>query len=161
MNNNNNSNLQDNNTPGSRIAINAQYVKDLSFESPNAPQSLVGIKTAPKIDLKLDLAATPLSETTFEIALTIKAAADTEEQNLFLVELCYAGVFTLENVPAEQQEFLLLAYCPSLLFPFARRVIADATRDGGFQPLMIDPIDFAVLYAQRKQEATEQKELAD
>lgn len=136
-------------TPPS-VAINGQYVKDLSFENPNAPMSLVPPKSAPKIEVSLNLEAKGLPENVYEVTLLINAKATSEETNLFVAEVAYAGLFTLQNVPEDQKELILLIHCPSILFPFARRVLADATRDGGFQPLMLDPIDFAALYQQRK-----------
>jgi preprotein translocase subunit SecB len=137
--------------PAHQLVINAQYVKDLSFESPSAPMSLT-IKTQPKIDISLNLEVKNLQQDSFEVSIAITAKATNDEGNLFLVELNYAGIFTIMNIPDEQKEMILLVYCPSILFPFARRIIADATRDGGFQPLMIDPIDFATLYHKRNTE---------
>ncbi len=132
------------------VAINGQYVKDLSFENPNAPMSLVPPKPAPKIEVNLNLEAKGMPENVYEVTLQITAKATSEENALFVVELAYAGLFTLNNIPEDQKELILLIHCPSILFPFARRVLSDATRDGGFQPLMLDPIDFAALYQQRK-----------
>lgn len=137
-------------TPPS-VAINGQYVKDLSFENPNAPMSLVPPKSAPKIEVSLNLEAKALPDNVYEVTLQISAKAVSEENNLFVAEVAYAGLFTLQNIPDDQKELILLIHCPSILFPFARRVLADATRDGGFQPLMLDPIDFAALYQQRKE----------
>ena len=138
-----------------QVIINAQYVKDLSFESPKSPLSLVNIKTAPKIDLSVDINVQKATENDYEVTLKISAKANNDEDNLFVVELLYSGLFSLTNIPDEaQKEQILLIYCPSLIFPFARRVIADVTRDGGFQPLMINPIDFASLYAQQKKQQT-------
>jgi preprotein translocase subunit SecB len=136
-----------------QVIINAQYVKDLSFESPRSPLSLVNIKTAPKIDLSVDINVQKSTESEYEVTLKINAKATSEEENLFVVELQYSGLFSLTNIPDDaQKEQILLIYCPSLIFPFARRVFADVTRDGGFQPLMINPIDFASLYAQQKKQ---------
>jgi preprotein translocase subunit SecB len=138
------------------VAISGQYVKDLSFENPNAPMSLAVQKEAPKIEVSLNIEAKGLKEDTYEVSLHATAKATSEENVLFVVELSYAGLFTLTNVTAEQKELALLIHCPTILFPFARRVLADATRDGGFQPLMLEPIDFAALYQQRKaQEAAQ------
>jgi preprotein translocase subunit SecB len=137
-------------TAAASVAINGQYVKDLSFENPNAPMSLVQPKTAPKIEVNLNLEAKAMPDNVFEVTLQITAKASAEENSLFVVELAYAGLFTLTNIPDDQRELVLLIHCPSILFPFARRVLSDATRDGGFQPLMLDPIDFAALYQQRK-----------
>ena len=134
------------------VAINTQYVKDLSFENPNAPMSFAQQKTAPKIEVALNLEAKALQEDTYEVTLEINATAKVEDSTLFIVELSYSGLFTINNVDAAQKETVLLIHCPTILFPFARRVLADTTRDGGFQPLMLDPIDFAALYQQRKEQ---------
>jgi preprotein translocase subunit SecB len=133
------------------ISVNAQYIKDLSFENPNAPQSLASLKEAPKINLSLDLNVTRLQEEgSFEVALSIEASGSNSKfEKLFVVELVYAGVFTLQNIPEDQHQILLAVHCPAMIFPFARKIIADVTQDGGFQPLMIDPIDFGMLYHKR------------
>lgn len=134
-----------------QVVINAQYIKDISFENPGAPECFSKIKTPPKIDLSLDVQVKNLKETNFEVTLKINAKATNDGDTLFAVELDFAGLFTISNLPGdEQKEQILLIYCPSLLFPFARRVIADVSRDGGYQPLMINPIDFAALYMQQK-----------
>jgi len=134
------------------VVINGQYVKDLSFENPNAPFSLAQQKVAPKIEVNLNLEASAMPDNVYEVKIQITAKASAEETNLFVVELSYAGLFTLTNIPEDQRELVLLIHCPTILFPFARRILADATRDGGFQPLMLDPVDFAALYQQRKAE---------
>ena len=137
-------NVKDQELP--HIAVNAQYIKDLSFENPGAPGSLVGIKN-PQIDLSLDLNIVKLPEENyFEVEISVEAKASNESSTLFRVDLKYAGVFNLINIQTEQQEPLLATYCPAMIFPYARKIIADVTQDGGFQPLMIDPIDFGVLY---------------
>lgn len=132
-----------------QVAVNAQYIKDLSFENPGAPESLVSVKEVPKIDVSVDVQITNLQKTAFEVNLVITAKAAFATKDLFLVELSYGGVFTVD-VPEAEREPVLMIYCPSILFPFARRIIADTTRDGGFPPLMLDPIDFASLYQQHK-----------
>jgi len=134
------------------VAINAQYVKDMSFENPEAPESFTKITSAPKIDLALDVNVKKMNDDDFEVSIKISSKASHEKSTLFIAELVYAGVFTVKDCADEaQKEQILLIYCPSLIFPFARRIIADLTRDGGYQPLMINPIDFAVLYMQQKQ----------
>ncbi len=139
-------------TSGPSVAINAQYVKDLSFENPNAPVSLTQQKDTPQIEVALDLEATAIQDDVYEITLKINASAKAGESPLFIAELSYSGIFTLTGIDQEQKEMILLIHCPTILFPFARRVLSDVTRDGGFQPLMLDPIDFAALYQQRKVE---------
>src|ERR1044071_1347570 len=116
------------------IAVNAQYIKDLSFENPGAPGSLVNIRN-PQIDLSLDLNISKLPEENyFEVEISIEAKASHENQTLFRVDLKYAGVFNLINIANDQQQALLAIHCPSMIFPFARKIIADVTQDGGFQP---------------------------
>jgi preprotein translocase subunit SecB len=137
------------------IAINAQYTKDLSFENPNAPASLA-LKTQPSVELGLDIHVSRMPEdNVFEVALHIDAKGSSEDKPLFIIELVYAGVFTLINIPDEDKDMLLAIHCPSMLFPFARKIVADATQDGGFQPLMIDPIDFGALYHKKMTEESE------
>jgi preprotein translocase subunit SecB len=134
-------------TKSPHISINAQYVKDFSFESPSAPGSLVSLdKTPPKIDLSLDIKISKLAINQYEVELLIESEAKMNETILFIVDLKYAGIFTFIDLEEDQHHFLLAAHCPSMLFPFARRMISNVTQDGGFQPLMIDPIDFAALY---------------
>jgi preprotein translocase subunit SecB len=130
-----------------RISINAQYVKDLSFESPGAPNTLT-LKGSPAVDLGFDIHVTRLAEDeeVFEVALHIEASAAIDGKVLFITELVYAGVFTLTNFQEEERHIVLAVHCPSMIFPFARKIVADATQDGGFQPLMLDPIDFGALY---------------
>ena len=137
------------------IAINAQYVKDFSFESPNAPMSLTS-KEAPNIDLGVDVQVSKLQENVFEVGLVIRAEAKAADKVVFLAELTYAGVFTID-VADEERDGILLVYCPNILFPYARRIISDATRDGGFPPLMLDPVDFTRIYQQHVEKAAKEK----
>ncbi len=132
--------------------ILAQYVKDLSFENPHAPNSLRPRDKAPEISININVNPTPLSETDFEVELKLDAKAADGEEVLFNVELIYAGLFRIENVPQEALQAAVLIECPRLLFPFARQIMADATRNGSFPPLMIDPVDFAQLFRQRMAE---------
>ena len=132
------------------FVINGQYIKDLSFENPNAPRSLFAADVKPGIDLSVDLKAQRLKDDSYELEMHISAKAAAENDVLFVVELAYAGIFTLMNTPPEEAEPLLLIECPQVLFPFARRVVADVTRDGGFPPLMLEPMDFRHLYDSRK-----------
>ncbi|MBM3571345.1 MAG: protein-export chaperone SecB [Alphaproteobacteria bacterium] len=127
------------------LVINAQYVKDLSFENPNAPNSLAQ-RQAPQISVNVDVKARPLAENAFEVLLVIAAEAKQDEQVAFVVELTYGGIFTLNGIADEHVRPVLLIECPRLLFPFARSILADATRDGGYPPLSLQPIDFAQLY---------------
>ena len=138
------------------VKLNAQYLKDFSFESPSSPASLVPQKEAPKIEVSLNLEAKEDTKDNFEVIIHITCTAKSETMSIFTIEAKYAGLFTIQNLAPEQKEQVLLIHCPTILVPFARRIIADGTRDGGFQPLMIDPIDFAFLYQQRK--ASEESE---
>ena len=139
------------NTPPTppQLRILAQYVKDLSFENPGAPDSLRNGQ-APGIDLAIDVQARSVGDGAFEVMLNINAKAARENGDVvFLTELSFGGLFQLANIADSDREPFLLIECPRLLFPFARRVLADATRDGGFPPLMLDPVDFAGLYRQQ------------
>lgn len=135
-----------------QIGLIAQYVKDLSFENPNAPL-VYQWEEAPQLDVQFNIGAQPVGEEVHEVALRIEVKATGNGKTAFQVELLYGGLFGLRNVPEEQVTPFLLAEAPRLLFPFARRILADAVRDGNFAPLMLDPIDFAALYvAQAEQQ---------
>ncbi|GAB5387958.1 MAG: protein-export chaperone SecB [Alphaproteobacteria bacterium] len=133
------------------ISVVAQYVKDLSFENPNAPRSLMPSDGQPKLDMNVDVAVNLIegTEDQFEVVLNITGKASTGDMVGFVVELAYAGVVQLHNVPAEHVNPLVMIQGPHMLFPYARNVISEVTRDGGFAPLMLNPIDFAALYQQR------------
>jgi preprotein translocase subunit SecB len=128
-----------------QLIVNAQYIKDLSFENPRAPQSLSQQAGPPSVDINVDVKAQRLGPDAFEVVLTINASAKAQDETLFLLELAYAAIVTIRNVPQEMVTGLVLVETPRLMFPFARNIIAEATRDGGFPPLMINPIDFAEL----------------
>jgi preprotein translocase subunit SecB len=136
------------------LSILTQYVKDLSFESPGAPQSLRGRDKAPGISINVNVNANPISETEFDVLLTLTAQASFEKDKdvLFNIELVYGGVFRIEGFPQEHMLPILFIECPRLLFPFARQIIAECSRNGGFPPLMIDPVDFAQMFQQRMAE---------
>ena len=134
------------------LSILAQYTKDLSFENPGAPRSLQARENAPDININVNVNANPLSESDFDVVLTLNAEAKDGERVLFHTELVYGGVFRVTGFPQEHMLPLLFIECPRLLFPFARQIIADVTRNGGFPPLMIDPIDFAQMFTQRMAE---------
>lgn len=135
-----------------RLNILSQYVKDLSFENPRAPQGL-SADQRPEIQIGVEANAKQMGENRYEVVLDIKANAKVGEEAVFVVELSYGSVFSIENVPAESLQAILMIECPRLVFPFARRIVGDVTRDGGFPPLMIDPIDFVGLYRRRVQAA--------
>ncbi len=130
------------------IRVLGQYVKDLSFENPGAPASLRG-GGQPQIDVSVDVRTAPLEQDTYEVELLLRAKADRDGSALFIGELTYAGMFLVQNMDERAREAFLLIESPRLIFPFARRILADATRDGGFPPLMLEPIDFAALYRQK------------
>lgn len=139
------------------IHVLGQYIKDLSFENPSAPRSLRASDKPPSLDVNVNVNARPQSQTEFEIELKLDARAVRGEETLFIVEVTYAGLFQIRNVPPEHIQPLVLIECPRLLFPFARQIIADATRQGGFPPLMIDPVDFTALYRRRVAETGAQQ----
>lgn len=130
------------------INVLAQYVKDLSFENPNAPASLAPQDGNPQLSINVNVSARPFSPTEFEVDLMLEGKATRGETVVFAVETVYSGLFRVANVPEEHLHPFVLIECPRLLFPFARQILADATRNGGFPPLMIDPIDFVALYQQ-------------
>ncbi len=125
------------------LQIVAQYIKDLSFENPGAPANLT---SRPAIDFGVDLQARRGDAEHFEVEMKIRVTATADDKPLFLLELAYAGLFRLVNIPENVLQQVLLIQAPFMLFPFARRIIADVVRDGGMPPLMIEPIDFVALY---------------
>jgi preprotein translocase subunit SecB len=137
--------------PGAQPALRilGQYLKDLSFENPNAPQSLTPQSKQPDINISVNVNARNLAPNDFEVELHLEAKATGDNKAIFAAELLYAGIFRLENFPQNVLHAAVLIECPRLLFPFARQIMADATRNGGFPPLMLDPIDFASMYQQR------------
>jgi preprotein translocase subunit SecB len=128
-----------------QLIINAQYVKDLSFENPRAPQSLIQPTAQPDVAINVDVKARNLGAEVFEVVLTVNVNARAQNEPVFLVELAYAAVVTVKNTPEPMLPAVVLVETPRMIFPFARAIIADATRDGGFPPLMLNPIDFAEL----------------
>ncbi len=132
--------------------IQSQYVKDMSFENPRAPV-LDADQPRPEIQVRVDVRAQGVGDDRYEVMLQLHVEAKAGQDTSFMLELAYGGLFGLVNVPQEALQPLLLIECPRLLFPFARRIVADATRDGGFPPLLIDPVDFAALYRRRQQQA--------
>ncbi len=140
---------------GPAIRVLNQYIKDLSFENPGA-----AIDEQPNIELGIDVGATPRegAESTFEVSLKLQARAGTADTALFLLEMEYAGLFQVSGFGQADLEPVLLIECPRILFPFARRIIADISSEGGFPPLRIDPVDFAALYNAQRQRAAEAAE---
>jgi len=131
-----------------RFHIVHQYIKDLSFEVPGAPQSFQAM-AAPDVGVNVDVAVNQLGEPRYEVVLRIDARGTVGESPLFIVELVYAGLFEVAGLPTDQLQPALLIEGPRLLFPFARNIVAGLTRDGGLPPLMISPIDFVALYRNR------------
>ena len=132
------------------LIVNGQYIKDLSFEAPTTPGIFALIQQdPPNVNINVDVKAQGMQNNVFEVVLVIKAECKTGDSVAFILELSYGGVFTL-NVPQEDLEALLLVECPRLLFPFARNIVADATRDGGFPPVMIGPVDFKAMFQNRQ-----------
>jgi len=154
------------------LVVNIQYVKDMSFEVPGAPAIYSQLRTAPHVNINLDVQARRIAQNqdAYEVSIVIRAEA--HEQNpaaaaqangqaaspvpatVFVAELTYAGVFTVKGIPEAQTEAALLVECPRILFPFARNILADVTRDGGFPPVLLQPIDFVALWQARRQQAT-------
>lgn len=137
-------------TAAPSVVVNAQYIKDLSFENPLNPIVLSKLATQPKLDVSLDIKVNNIEQDRYEVVLHISAKTVAENKTLFLTEIAYAGLVTIRNMSPQNLESALLVYVPSLLFPFARRILADTTREGSLPPLFLDPIDFATLYVQRK-----------
>ena len=132
-----------------QLAVVAQYIKDLSFENPNAPRSLMSAGQQPQIAIQINVEGKPMSETDFEVTLRLEAKADIGSELMFGLELEFAGLFRFANIAPENMNEIVLIECPRLLFPFAREIVATTVRNGGFPPLLLEPIDFAGLYRQR------------
>ena len=135
--------------PAAPLTMHGQYIKDFSFENPRAPQSLIE-QTQPQLTLNVQVANRQFDAKTFEVSLTIEASAQTPKQEpLFMLELVYAGTVTLGDLPQDAYGPMLFIETPRLLFPFARSIVANATREAGFPPLNIAPVDFVALYRQQ------------
>ena len=135
-----------------QLNVLTQYIKDFSFENPNAPRSLTPPQQPPAINIQINVNVKGLTDTDYEVELKIDGKADSAGSVLFGFDLTYAGVFRIQNVAPESMHPLVMIECPRLLFPFAREIVATAVRDGGFPPLLIDPIDFVALYRQKMSE---------
>ena len=147
--------------PAPPLVVNLQYVKDLSFEVPGAPQIFTTLRAQPQVAINLDVQARRVQDgqPVFEVSLVIKAEASdpnaltnggTQAPPVFVAELTYSGVFTLNGLPDNAVEPVLLVECPRILFPFARNILSDVTRDGGFPPVLLQPIDFVALWQSRR-----------
>ena len=159
--------MSENPTPAQPpLVLNIQYTKDLSFEVPNAPAIYTMLRAAPTVNINLDVQVRRIQEdqTVFEVTLAVRAegtmapaktngGAEEKPMVVFIADLAYSGIFTINGIPENQQEPILLVECPRLLFPFARNILADVTRDGGFPPVMLGPIDFVGLWQTRRAQA--------
>ncbi len=130
------------------LNVLAQYVKDFSFENPNAPKSLSAGPKNPSIQVNINVNARKIGDTEYEVELELGAEAIEEKTVIFKTELVYAGIMRIQNVPEDTVQPIVLVECPRILFPFARQIIAEATRNGGYPPLLLEPVDFAALYQQ-------------
>ena len=131
-----------------QVGIISQYVKDLSFENPNAP-AVYQWQGQPQIEVGFNIGATQLNDEIHEVTLKVEVRSALDGQTAFVVDLLYAGLVGLRNVPAEQLQPFLLAEAPRILFPFARQIVNQTVQDGGFPPLLLEPIDFGALFMQR------------
>ena len=132
-----------------QLNVLAQYIKDFSLENPNAPRSLAPTQEQPAINIQINVNVGQLAETDYEVTLKLEGKADSKGTTLFAFDLTYAGVFRVQNVPQQSLHPVVMIECPRLLFPFAREIIATAVRNGGFPPLLLDPVDFVALYQQK------------
>ncbi len=138
-----------------QINVIGQYIKDLSFENPNAVRFLRGPGKNPNLRLNFNVQVQSIGDDSFEVALGLEGEAKSDEGVLYKIELVYAGAFVLKNLPREAVQPVLYIECPALLFPFVRRLMADLSREGGYPPLLLDPIDFSALYRRRAAKAPE------
>ncbi len=140
-----------NNIKVSRLTVNSQYIKDLSFENPNSPESLTNKDGLPQINVDINVFAKPLTKKLYEVTLSINGKATKKDLRVFELELAYAGLFSLPdiNLNNDKEKKIMLIEAPQLLFPYARSIVSNVTRDGGFMPLIIQPIDFDLLYESR------------
>lgn len=134
------------------FGVLAQYIKDFSFENPNAPRSLSPLQQQPEIGIQVNVTPKALSNTDFEVELRIDGKAEASGLMLFSFDLTFAGVFRLHNIPPENVSPLIMIEAPRLLFPFAREIISSAIIGGGFPPLLLNPVDFVALYQKKMAE---------
>ena len=136
---------------GTKLTVNSQYIKDLSFENPNSPESLTNKDGLPQINVDINVFAKPLNRNLYEVTLSINGKATKKDLKVFELELAYAGLFSLPdiNLNNDKEKKIMLIEAPQLLFPYARSIVSNVTRDGGFMPLIIQPIDFDLLYESR------------
>lgn len=133
-----------------QVRIAGQYIKDLSFENPNIGKLIAAPPESPNLDVEINVAVNDIGSNVYESAIEFKARAKAKDVVIYDFEIVYAGAFHIENAPPQALEPMLFINCPSLLFPFLRRIVADVTREGGFPPLLLDPVDFGSLYMRKK-----------
>lgn len=133
------------------FSVLGQYIKDLSFENPRAPASL-SVDGHGNINVSVNVDVHQLKEDVFEVAVSVNVKAGSEKEEIFILEAKYAGVFNIQIENKDELEKVLLVHCPNMLFPYVRRIISDTTRDGGFTPLMLNPVDFMALYLKKKED---------
>ncbi len=128
------------------VHCHAQFIKDMSFENPNALNAANDDGIAPDVDMNVQVGINNVNDDLYEVTLTIEGKATRNDSHLFMLELHYAGLYAIKNVPTEHIESILYVHCPSLLFPFARQIVAEVTSNGGYPPLLLNAIDFATMY---------------
>jgi preprotein translocase subunit SecB len=137
---------------GIQAQVIGQYIKDLSFENPNVGKQIVEAGEQPNLSVEVNVQAQKMGQDVYESATVLTARAESKQGVIYVMEISYAGLFRLQNIPPQSLEPFLLINCPALTFPFLRRLAADITREGGYPPLLLDPIDFGNLYVRRQQE---------
>ena len=145
-------------TANRQIVVHTQYIKDLSFENPNAPEILMESPNQPDVEITVNVGARPLADAQYEVILNLGAKAKADDKALFLVDLTYAGIVSCPGTAAADVNPMVMIEAPRLLFPFARAIVSDVTRDGGFMPLNIQPVDFVAVY---QHNLTKQQEVAE
>jgi preprotein translocase subunit SecB len=143
--------------PPVQVKVAGQYIKDLSFENPNIGKLLKEPGDSPNLQLAINVNAQGVGPDLYEASIDFNAQATNELGTVYELEVVYAGLFKIQNIPQQSLEPFLLVNCPSILFPFLRRIVADISREGGFPPLLLDPFDFAALYMRRKEELAGKK----
>jgi preprotein translocase subunit SecB len=138
-----------------KFSVLAQFIKDLSFESPNTPETLKGPGEDPNLQVEVNVGAEKIDDNIYEVVINFDADATNRAGAIYKLEMVYGGLFRLENMPDHIRHPVLFVNCPTLLFPFMRRIVGDLTSEGGFPPLMLDPIDFGALYQQNMEQARE------
>jgi preprotein translocase subunit SecB len=137
------------------LIMRAQYVKDLSFENPRAPGSIFSLREPPQLEVSVNLGAQRLEPEVFELSIHVSARAIADKTTIFLIDLVYGGIFEVKNIADELLEQTIFVQGGFLLFPYARRVVSDISRDGGFPPLQLEPIDFNNMYAEQRGKAAQ------